>query len=162
MNLNLSETLLRNCPYSDIGELRAINCNDHIISHFNADQWNEIIGWTNDERRLCKVIQKYKPIMAAFLYIDKKSNSPLAFTFVIVENIYRKIASFHGGGWGNAWSNYRCAKMIIESIEKSGYSVRTSIAVTNKRARRFMIGLGFEVYRYSNARALYRRNFLGK
>lgn len=94
--------------------------------------------------------------MGAVVYVHHNSYEPLAFGFVIIENWNRRIASFHGGGWVNAWINFDCAKLLIGSMQATGLSVRTSIASDNKRAMRFVRGLGMQDYRTVKGRHLFR------
>lgn len=155
---SLTDRLLASNPHSDAGCLRAYSPSDRVAERLGRDGWSKVVGWAMSDEDFYSKVLNFAPIMGAVVYTRRDSNEPLAFGLVIVENWYRRIACFHGGGWTNAWVNFDCARLLIDSMQTAGFSVRTSIATDNSRAIRFVRGLGMQAYRTVKG---YRRFRLG-
>lgn len=153
---SLTDRLLACNPHSDLGCLRAYIPSDNVVERLGRDDWSKVIGWATNDEDFYREVLNFAPIMGAVVYTHYDSYEPLAFGFVRIENWYRRIASFHGGGWTNVWINFDCARLLIDSMQAVGLSVRTSIATDNLRAIRFVCGLGMQSYRTVKGRHLFR------
>lgn len=158
MSESLTERLLKNSPQSVLGKLRAYVPSDHVVDAIGKENWKKIVGWTKDDKEFYEEVLNFSSVIGAVVYVRHDSDVPSAFGVVFIDNWYRKIASFHGGGWGNAWTNFDCAKLLIESMESLGLSVRTSVSCKNVQALRFVKGLGMEHYRTVKGQRLFRFN----
>lgn len=153
---SLTNRLLACSLQSNIGCLRAYSPSDRVVERLGRENWSKVVGWATNDEDFYHEVLSFAPIMGAVVYTRHNSNEPLAFGFVIVENWYRKIAYFHGGGWTNTWVNFDCARLLTASMQATGFSVRTSIAADNIRAIRFVSKLGMQSYRIVKGRRLFR------
>lgn len=130
-----------------------------ICSRFSIDVWHKMVSDIHSDEDWRQFLIDYPDLIRCYVLYNKQNGMPIAFTYIMVEDDYAKIVSFHGGGWDNSLFMslmfYRGMFVLVESLLKLGLKVRTACDLDNIRTYRFLKGAGFVCYRTTAERYLF-------
>lgn len=124
-----------------------------IFSRFTADEWHKIASDIENKDDWADLLCDYSEFVKCFLLWKLLSNSPIGFVYLLREPD-DDVVSIHGGGWekslGASLLYRRSLKLLAKTLLERGLRVRSSCSSDNRRAERFLKGVGFVPYRRRN------------
>lgn len=124
---------------------------DIVCKRFPYDEWHKIAQDIDSDVELRDLLLNNPTAIRGFVLYDKTSKQPIAFSYILKEDKYGNVISFHGGGWNKGTRASICyfsgVAILIERLLLDGYKVRTYCLSDNLPAYRFMHSLGFRKYK---------------
>lgn len=127
--------------------------NEQLCEKFPPNEWKLMVSdiSSNDEWR--KFIAHNQELVRCYILRTCANKEDIAFVYLYNEKGIFDVVSIHGGGWGRSMRlsllYYRGLILMIETLLSQGKKVRTSCFIDNKRAFRFLRGIGFVPYCYT-------------
>ena len=122
---------------------------EQIFSKFPTEQWQHIAGDIQSDAEWADFVGRYINSVKCWVLKIRATNLPIAFIYIFNEDGMWKSVSIHGGGWGSPLMYYRGFILILKHFLGHGLKVRTYCKLSNPRAIRFVRGVGFWPYRYT-------------
>ena len=134
-------------------EWRRYNNEVDIFSQFTDVEWQKIASDITSKDDWEDLLSRYSDFVKCFLLWKLSDNSPIGFVYLMGEPD-DDIVSIHGGGWkkslGASLLYRRALKLLSIALLGKLLRVRTSCSTDNRRAERFLRGVGFVPYRRAN------------
>ena len=131
-------------------EWRPYKQGDDIVKRFSDEDWHKIASDVDSEEILQKLLEDHPDRIQGYVLYEVKSNTSIAFVYILKESSADDMVSYHGGGWHKSMHHTilysRGTIVMVEKLLSKGFKVITYNDIGNKRAFHFMQGVGFVKY----------------
>jgi len=127
---------------------------DRLVTHFTPEDWALIMPKITSEMSWQEHMQEYADVCACFYSEVKHSRERIGFFCLYQSGSRPFTVTYHGGGWlTNALNRgyyFRTTSYVLGALLRLGVRVHSCCALHNRSALRYLKGVGFRPYFYTD------------